>query len=114
MINEISNMLMCETGTVEYIDRGKQLEHILTNVCDLLGEAGTLTEGKADIEFLTGIVASYIKAVDSGTIEEGTEAPGKLFEDRVFPQLDAFEEREEQIEDGDEDLSGLVREDTPQ
>ena len=114
MINEISNMLMCETGTVEYMNRGKQLENILTKVCNLLGEAGTLTEGKADMEFLTGIVASYLKAVESATLEEGTETPGELFETRVFPQLDAFDEREETIEDGDEDLSGLVGDDTPQ
>jgi len=113
MINEISNMLMKGDYIIDPLDRGEELEDILTGVCRLLGEAGTLTEGKADMEFLVGIVASYLKAVDSGTIEEGTETPGYLFKTRVFPQLDNFEERVEEIEDGDEGLSGLVGEDTP-
>ena len=112
MVNEISNMLIGEP-LGETIDRGKQLEVLLTNVCTNLGEAGTLTEGKADLEFLLGIVASYIKAKKEDKLEEGTVTPGTLFEDRVFPQLDAFEEKVEEIEDGDEELSGLVGETTP-
>ena len=91
---------MCN-NKIDKEERGKRLEGILTDVCTLLGEAGTLTEGKADMEFLLGIVASYVKAEESNTLEDDVVTPGKLFEDRVFPQLDNFEEREEKIEDGD-------------
>ena len=107
MVNEISNMLMCNIE-VNKEERGKKLEGILTDVCTLLGEAGTLTEGKADMEFLLGIVASYVKADESGTLEDDVATPGELFEERVFPQLDNFEEREEKIEDGDTDTTEVV------
>ena len=113
MINEISNMLMEEGSKPSPLDRGKQLEDILLTVCQGLGEAGTLTEGKADLEFLIGIVATYIKAKDSGQLEDDVQTPGELFEERVFPQLDNFEEREETIEDGDTGTTEVVGGTTP-
>lgn len=114
MIQDISSAMSTYIDIPdESISRGKQLEDILTNVCNELGKAGTLTEDKADIEFLLGIVASYLLAKHNDKIEEGALLPAELFDTRVFPQIDNFQEVEvEEIEDGDSTTDEVVGRET--
>ena len=94
MINEISTALM-GTGIGEVLaglSRGEELEDKLTEVCNLLGEVGDLTEGKADVELLTSIVATYLISVSNGSIPDEAQPPSVLFDEIVFPQLDDFTE----------------------
>ncbi len=93
---------------------GKQLEDILTIVCNKLGRASVLTEGKADLEFLLGIVASYLLSRHRGKLGEDALPPSILFDERVFPQIDNFQEVEvEEIEDGDSTTDEVVGSEAP-
>lgn len=96
MIQEIAVTLMDEDEVYPYdlegSTRGKELEVLLTNICNLLGDVGTLTEGKADVEFALGVVATYIMAKQRDKLPEGTKPPQVIFDDVLFPQIDKYEE----------------------
>ena len=96
MVQQIAIGLMDEDEVYPYdLDgstRGKELEVLLTNICKLLGEVGTLTEGKADVEFALGVVATYIMAKQKGKLSTGTKPPQVIFDDVLFPQIDKYEE----------------------
>ncbi|MCD6320112.1 MAG: hypothetical protein J7M03_05465 [Candidatus Desulfofervidaceae bacterium] len=97
MINEISNAIYAleedkEVVGLVGITRGEELEDLLTDVCERLGEVAILTEGKADVELLTSIVATYIISQLNDSLEEGSKTPAQLFDEVVFPQLDNYVE----------------------
>ena len=103
MSNVIQN-IATGLGTLDYIQnidssRGEQLELELANVCDSLGNAYDITEGKADIEFLVNIVAAYIISSRSNKLTTEDKPPSVLFNDRLFPMLDK-EVPEEEVIDG--------------
>ena len=93
MVQDISNSLSyVERMNEPFNDnRGDELEFYLIEVCEYLGMAGNLTEEKADMEFLLGIVGSYLIANKEGTLEEGVKTPAELFNERLFPILDESE-----------------------
>ena len=74
--------------------KGKELEEILTEVCDLLSMAGELTQKVVDIDFCLGLVGSYLIAKEMGDVEI-TETPGDMFKENIFDQLDKREAGEE-------------------
>lgn len=80
--------------------RGEKLEEILTVVCNKLGEAGSLTENKADLEFMLSIVGSYLMTLKKGELPEDSKPPSVLFDERLFPILDNVLEEEEIINNG--------------
>ena len=104
MINDISNALMgVSVGEVlAGLSRGEALEDKLTEVCNILGEVGDLTEGKADVELLTSIVATYLISMENGKLLPGVKTPSELFDEVVFPQLDAYEELETEVIEDEE------------
>jgi hypothetical protein len=81
--------------------RGAELEGLLTTVFLTLEEVKTLTDNKADIEFLLSIVGSYIVAKKDGTLQEVHKTPSELFDDVVFPMLDEATLEVEEIADGE-------------
>ena len=86
----------------EGISRGAQLEIILTNVCNNLSMAGSLTEHKADLEFVLGVVGSYLISTQNSTLGIDAEPPRVIFDETLFPILDNMEEViVEKIEDGE-------------
>jgi hypothetical protein len=89
MVQDISNALSSVERMDEPFDtRGQELEYYLIEVAEYLGMAGNLTEKKADMEFLLGIVGSYLIAKEEGKIEEDTKTPSQIFDERLFPVLD--------------------------
>jgi len=84
--------------------RGEWTEKLLTQVCYLLGDVASLTEGKADMEFILGVVGSYLISKERGTLPDGARPPSFLFDDIMFPQIDTMEITKEKIEDGDDIL----------
>jgi hypothetical protein len=108
MVQDIAVALQDEEG-IEIpgdMTRGEYTEILLTQVCYMLGDVATLTKGNADIEFILGIVGSYIITKDRGGLEEDTKPPGVLFDDILFPQIDTMEIKKEAIADGDSDDTG--------
>ena len=84
------------------MNRGQQLEGLLTTVFLSFKEAEQLTKGKIDLEFMLTIVGSYIIAKEEGTLGEEYKVPAELFEERIFPLVDNSKLTVEEIqEDGD-------------
>lgn len=102
MINNISTGLSSDDyARAKDTTRGEELERLLTNVCKNLGDAGSLTENKADLEFLVGIVGSYLISTKKGTLAEEAQPPSKLFDDRLFEILDNAVIDVEVVDDGE-------------
>ena len=88
------------------MNRGQQLEGLLTTVFLALKEAELLTEDKIDLTFLLDIVGSYITAKEKGTLDGEYKEPWELFEERIFTIVDNSELIVEEIEeDGDSTVS---------
>ncbi len=83
--------------------RGEALEDLLTDICDDLGSVAYLTEGKADVEFVLGVVGSYLVAKNSGKLPEDAKPPSYIFNENLFPAIDNMDEVivEEILEDDD-------------
>ena len=79
--------------------RGQQLEELLTTAFLSLRESEQLTKEKIDIPFLLNIVGSYITAKEEGKLEEGTQVPGSIFDERIIPIVDDSTLTVEDIED---------------
>ena len=79
------------------MNRGQQLEGLLTTVFLGLKEAEQLTEEKIDLEFMLSIVGSYITAKELGKLDEGHKEPHEIFEERIFPIVDNSEITVEEI-----------------
>ena len=75
-------------------DRGEKLEVLLTTVCNTLGEVGSLTDNKADIEFILSVVGSYLIAKKNGNLPEDAQPPSYIFNTSLFPILDGSTEVE--------------------
>jgi len=103
MVQDIGLGLM----TYEYeeipgdMTRGEWTEELLTQICYLLGDVASLTEGKADMEFILSVVGSYLISKERGTLPEDVRPPSFLFDEIMFPQIDTMEITKEKIEDGD-------------
>ena len=79
--------------------RGTQLEGLLTTVFLTLKDAEQLTEGKIDLEYMLSIVGSYITAKEQGNLAEKHMVPAEIFDERIFPIVDASELTVEEIPD---------------
>jgi len=83
--------------------RGKELERLLTTACYALGDIGSLTENKADVEFLLSVVGTYLISKNNGTLPEDVVHPDELFNTNLFPMLDNVTLEVEEIGE-DEDV----------
>jgi hypothetical protein len=110
MVQDIAVGLYNEDGIeVPYdMTRGEYVETLLTQACYILGDVATLTKTNADIEFILGVVGSYLISKDRGTLEEGVKPPSMLFDEIMFPQIDTMEIKKELILDGDDIGTGEV------
>ena len=104
MVQDVSNGLSNTSRMDELFDgdRGGELEYYLTEVCEFLGMAGNLTDEKADMEFMLGVVGSYLIAKQEGTLPEDTRPPRDLFNENLFPALDNMEEVDTEVIEEDE------------
>jgi hypothetical protein len=97
-ISNISNGLSNEEyDSSVYSSRGEKLEELLTIVCNTLGEVGSLTENKADVSFLLSIVGSYLIGLKNKSLDIDTVPPNVLFNTNLFPLLDNYTDRREEI-----------------
>ena len=103
MLSNISEGLSCEGyDPKQYEDRGERLEVLLTTVCQTLGEVGSITENKADVEFILGVVGSYLITKKKNKLPEDSRPPSYIFNTSLFPILDNSDEiKTEDIEDGE-------------
>lgn len=101
-VTDIANGLSEGYDTVvpEYITEGEYTADLLTDVCMNLAKVGTITGGKANVEFLLSVVGSYLLAGKAGTLQEDAVPPGQLFDDSLFP---ALREMSLQVEEYDPD-----------
>ncbi len=84
--------------------RGEKLEELLISVCNALGEVGSLTENKADTEFLMFVVGTYLIAIKEGTLADEANPPSELFDSNLFPAIDSMEDIiVEEIEDEEDE-----------
>jgi len=116
MLQEITTALseFNETAKLnESKTRGQYTEELLTNICNLLGEVGSITNNNADVEFIIGVVASYLITKERGNLAEDVRPPSVLFDEVLFPQIDTMEIRKERIEDGDDIIVGEIEGDVP-
>ena len=116
MLQEITTALseFNETAKLnESKTRGQYTEELLTNICNLLGEVGSITNNNADVEFIIGVVASYLITKERGNLAEDVKPPSVLFDEVLFPQIDTMEIRKERIEDGDDIIVGEIEGDVP-
>jgi hypothetical protein len=94
--------------------REEWLESLLTQVCYLLGDVGSLTKGNADIEFILSIVGSYLLSKDK--LPDDVRTPKELFGEILFPAIDSMEISKETIDYGDvaaiTDANGEIQEPT--
>ena len=73
---------------LDYTSRGEVLEDLLTDACIALGKAGKLTENKADLEMVLGVVGAYLITKSRGTLPEDSKPPSYIFNRNLFPILD--------------------------
>ena len=73
---------------LDYTSRGEVLEELLTDACIALGKAGKLTENKADLEMVLGVVGAYLITKSRGTLPEDSKPPSYIFNRNLFPILD--------------------------
>lgn len=103
MIKEISDSLAKGNYNIpDGKDKGEELEFLLTEVCTILGEVGSLTKQKADVDFILGIVGSYMISQKEGTLLADTKPPSFLFNDILFPAIEDSVIDVEVIEDAGE------------
>jgi len=88
-----------------YDSKGEMLEYMLDSVCSLLGDIAHATDGKADIEFILGIVGAYTISRYNGVLEKDTRPPKELFDEILFPAIESMEVKVEEIEYGDGDIT---------
>lgn len=81
--------------------RGVQLQEELEKICRGLAQVGNITEGKADVEFILGIVAAYLISKENDKLPEDSKPPSYIFDENLFPMLDNYEETTEEIKDED-------------
>lgn len=104
MVSNISTGLSEDEYTLPIGEtRGSKLEELLTTACNALGEIGSLTENKADVEFLLSVVGSYLISKKNGTLPEDAVPPNELFDTNLFPMLDEVSLEVEEIGE-DEDV----------
>jgi hypothetical protein len=100
MISEISSGLSEDTYTLpEGVTKGQKLEELLYTICISLGEIGSLTENKADVEFLLSIVGTYIISKNKGELPEDVVHPNELFDRNLFPMLANYTVHKEEIKE---------------
>ena len=100
MISNVSTGLSEDEYTLPIgMTRGNKLEELLTTVCNALGEVGSLTENKADIEFLISVLGSYLISKKNGTLPVDVVHPNELFDTNLFPMLDEATFEVQEIEE---------------
>lgn len=92
MLRSISEGLSNDIYSDGIIDRGAELEELLTIICTTLGEVGTLTENKADVEFLLGIQGTYLISKKRDKLPDDAQPPSYLYNSNLFPMIDKMEE----------------------
>jgi len=103
MISNISTGLSEDTYVLpEGLTRGEKLEELLGTICTSLGEVGSLTENKADVEFLISIMGTYLISKKNDTLPEDVVHPNELFDKNLFPMLDNYTLGQEEIVDDGE------------
>jgi len=92
-----------EVGLLEGETIGMYVEDALANVSYSLASVYKITEGKIDVDFLLGIVGSYLIALNSDTLEEDTKAPYEIFDTTMVSAMESYVEVEaiEEDEDGE-------------
>ena len=89
MVQDISTGLSEKEYTLlDGVSRGQKLEELLCTICNTLGEVGSLTEEKADVEFLLSVVGSYLISKKQGKLSDDVLHPNELFDANLFPMLD--------------------------
>ena len=94
-----------EEETVFYDSKGEMLEDMLTSVCTLLGDVAHLTDGKADIEFILGIVGAYNIAVYNNKLDKDAKPPSVLFDEILFPSIEDMKLNTEEVEYGNDNIT---------
>ena len=128
-INDIAHFYKGKNTDISYEDFSVEeksivLEDHLLNICESLAEANKLTEDKnVNIEYLLTIVGSYLMGVQEGTLDvTSTEPPSKLFEESLYPSIEAAGiidteviEEDEQLDYNSDsaDIEGYAAEETP-
>ncbi len=79
-------------------DKAELLEEYLISICSSLSEVSKLTEGKANVEYLLSIVGSYLLGIQSEELDLDVTPPKVLFEESLYPSLDAMLEEEITVE----------------
>lgn len=111
-----------KTFSVE--EKSFQLEDHLLGICNHLAEVNKLTgDMSVNVDYLLGIVGSYVLGVQSGELDENTtEPPSTLFKVSLYPTLENAtpieaevigEEDELDYTNNIEDIEGHAPEDTP-
>ena len=109
MIKDVSEGMSNIVPTTRYVDKGVRLENILTSICNDLGRVGNLTNNNADVDFLVGVVGSYLISKHEGKLGSDYKPPSDIFNDILFPQIESMElEVQEIAEDEDILLPNMV------
>jgi len=107
MIKDVSEGMSKIVPTTRYVDKGVRLENILTNICNDLGRVGNLTDNNADVDFLVGVVGSYLISKHTNKLGSDYKPPSDIFNEILFPQIESMELKVEEIP-VDEELPKLV------
>lgn len=100
----------------EGVDETKSaiLEDELFSICESLAKIEGITGKKSiDIDYLLGIVGSYLLGIQDGSLDKDTtEPPSSLFEASLFPALKNIDnniEKEKEVDSGEDtrDPEGL-------
>jgi hypothetical protein len=70
------------------MNKGQQLEELLTTAFLSLRQSEQLTEEKIDIPFLLNIVGSYITAKEQDKLDADVKVPAVIFNERIFPMIE--------------------------
>lgn len=98
LVNDIAHNYKGDefSDTVEDYDglnfkqKSELLQDCLYTVCEKLSTADKITGGlNTNTEYLLSIVASYLIAIEDGTLPSDSLPPSTLFEESLFPQLEA-------------------------
>ena len=102
MIKDVSEGMSKVVPTTRYVDKGVRLENLLTNICNDLGRVGNLTNNNADVDFLVGVVGSYLISKHTGKLGEDYKPPSNIFNEILFPQIESMELVVEEIPEDEE------------